>query len=281
MCPMRIDLHTHSSCSDGTQSPAELMRAARDAALDVVGLVDHDTVSGWDEAAQAARDLGISLVRGMEVTARYAGRSVHILGYLFNPDDDGIQTHMATLQSARQERARLITERLSADFPITYGDVLAQAQGAESVGRPHIADALVAAGVIAERGEAFDSLLHTSSPYYVPQHTILARDAVRMINRAGGKAVWAHPYAAKRGALPPLEAFDELQDAGLFGVEVDHRDNPEQTRPALTAIVEERGFARFGSSDYHGTGKPNTLGENLTSPEVFTALTKGTFLEVC
>lgn len=278
---MRIDLHTHSACSDGTQSPAELMRAARDAGLDVVGLVDHDTVSGWSEAAQAAHDVGITLVRGMEVTARYSEQSVHILGYLFNPEDERIQAHMAALQSSRVDRARLITERLSADYPITYDDVRAQASDANSIGRPHIADALVAAGVVANRSEAFESILHPSSPYYVPQRAICATDAVRMINEAGGKAVWAHPYAVKRGSIPPLEAFDELKAAGLFGVEVDHRDNPEQTRPALTAIVEERGFARFGSSDYHGTGKPNILGENLTSPEVFHALTQGTFLEVC
>lgn len=277
---MRIDLHTHSNCSDGTDTPAELICAAREAGLDVVGLVDHDTVTGWGEATAAVKGSGLSLVRGMEVTAKAGDVSVHILAYLFDPENDWVVGHMEALQKSRAGRAREMVERLATDFDVTWEDVLEASASSTTIGRPHIADALVARGIVADRTEAFDRLIHPGTPYYVKQYAPQAVDVVRGIAGAGGKTVWAHPWAAKRGRVAPIETFGELAAAGLFGVEVDHRDNPVQTRGDLADIVEELGLARFGSSDYHGTGKPNSLGEYTTSPEVFECLIQGTYAEV-
>lgn len=277
---MMIDLHTHTTCSDGTDSPTELMKKACEVGIDVIGLTDHDTVSGWEEASIAARANSIRLVRGIEITATCHGVRVHILGYLFNSEDNKVQDHIRSVRESREGRARAITERLAADFPVTFEDVMRQAAPGATLGRPHIADALVEKGILANRSEAFEQLLATSSPYYVEQYAPDARAVVEFIHAAGGKTVWAHPKAMKRGTVAPDRAYRELAEAGLFGIEVDHRDNPADTRQFLTDIVNVYGLARFGSSDYHGRGKPNKLGENTTSPDAYRALIDGTFAEV-
>ncbi|MFY9262067.1 MAG: PHP domain-containing protein [Actinomycetaceae bacterium] len=277
---MLIDLHTHTTFSDGTDTPAELVAKAKLAGLDVLGIADHDTLAGWEEAAVAARATGISLVRGMELTAWYTGISVHILAYLFNPDDEWIEDHCARMQSSRRTRAQQIVQRLAVDYPIGWDDVQAQVTVGATVGRPHIADALVARGVVADRSAAFDELLHTSSPYYVKQYAPDAVDVVRAVAKAGGKTVWAHPRAAKRGKVAPLSGIGVLADAGLFGVEVDHRDNPVAERDELARIVAAHGLARFGGSDYHGSGKPNRLAEHTLSEKAYRRLIDGTFLPV-
>ncbi|WP_455952105.1 PHP domain-containing protein [Arcanobacterium haemolyticum] len=277
---MMIDLHTHTTCSDGTDSPTEIMKKACEVGIDVIGLTDHDTVSGWEEASIAARANSIRLVRGMEITATCHGVRVHILGYLFNSEDNKVQDHIRSVRESREGRARAITERLAADFPVTFEDVMRQAAPGATLGRPHIADALVEKGILANRSEAFEQVLATSSPYYVEQYAPDARAVVEFIHAAGGKTVWAHPKAMKRGTVAPDRAYRELAEAGLFGIEVDHRDNPADTRQFLTDIVNAYGLARFGSSDYHGRGKPNKLGENTTSPDAYRALIDGTFAEV-
>ncbi len=277
---MKIDLHAHSTASDGTDSPSQLALQACAAGLAVVGITDHDTVDGWNSAAAAATETGVRLVRGMELTATCHGARVHILGYLFDPENEAVRNHIYTVQASRENRAREITERLAVDFPITFDDVLAQAAPDAVLGRPHIADALVKLGIIANRSEAFEQILSSSSPYYVSQYAPEAVDVVQFIQQAGGKTVWAHPWARARGKVAPDSAFAELAEAGLFGVEVDHRDNPAVTRPALADIVKGCGLARFGSSDYHGTGKPNKLGENTTFEDAYYQLIDGTFAEV-
>ncbi len=276
---MRIDLHTHSLCSDGTDSPSELMELASAAGLDAVGLVDHDTVAGWTEA-EAAAQRGVKLVRGMEVTAQYEGISVHILAYLFNPEHPQVIEHISSVRTSRKTRAQEIVDRIAADYPLTWNDVVEAAAPGATIGRPHIADALVNHGIVTHRSAAFDSILSSSSKYYVQQYAPDAIDVVKFIDDAGGKSVFAHPWALQRGRIVPDRAFGELAAAGLFGVEVDHRDNPRDTREKLAAIVDSCGLARFGSSDFHGTGKPNALGENTTSAEVYSALITGTYLEV-
>lgn len=277
-----IDLHTHSSCSDGTQTPTELMASAREAGLSCVGLTDHDTVAGWEEAARAVSDTGVSLVRGMEVTSHYndAGAcvSVHMLAYLFDPTAPALAAHRERLQASRADRARQIVERLSQDFPLSWDDVVA-GEGAV-VGRPHIADALIAAGVVSSREEAFADLLHPRGKYYVPNYSPDVFDVISWINDAGGRAVFAHPMAAKRGKTVPLAALDAMAEAGLFGVEVNHRDNPPHLREALASRARVLELFQFGSSDYHGAGKPNRLGENTTDSDTLAALEQGAFLEV-
>ncbi|MFC5370386.1 PHP domain-containing protein [Arcanobacterium bovis] len=277
---MRIDLHTHTKFSDGTDSPHELMLKAAQAQLDVVGIADHDTIMGWDEAAKSVNKTGVSLVRGMEISSSYDGHDVHVLGVLFNPADPKIQLHINTMKGSRQRRAQLIVERLSVDFPISWHNVLEAAGNSTSIGRPHIADALVAQGVVKDRNEAFAQILHTSSPYYVPQIAPTTVEAIAMINNAGGKAILAHPKAVKRGFSLSDAAIEEFAQAGLFGIEIDHRDNPPAQRPELIELAKRLGLARFGASDYHGAGKPNTLGEGLTAAAVFAAAIEGTYLEV-
>jgi 3',5'-nucleoside bisphosphate phosphatase len=277
---VRIDLHTHSSASDGTDAPADVVRAARDAGLDVVALTDHDTTAGWDEAALAARDLGVALVRGTEVSARSQGISIHLLSYLQDPAHPALVTELEKTRDARLHRAEAITELLARDYPVSWADVQAQAAGAVVVGRPHIADALVARGVVPDRDAAFAHLLRSDGPYHVPHYAPAAPDAVRAIRAAGGVPVFAHPGADARGRIVPDRVFDELAGAGLAGLEVFHRDHSPAQRERLLAIAERLGLLVTGSSDYHGDGKLNRLGENLTDPAVLAAIEEQGTVEV-
>ena len=269
---MRIDLHTHSTASDGTQSPAEVVAAARDAGLDVVALTDHDTTSGWDEATQAALDLGVGLVRGTEVSARSSGTSIHLLSYLQDPEHPALAQELARVRDARVSRARQMVERIGRDLPVTWDDVLEQAAGEVVVGRPHIADALVARGLVADRDEAFARLLHADGRYHVPHYAPDGVAAVRAIRSAGGVPVFAHPGADARGHVVPDRVFDELAAAGLAGIEVHHRDHRPEQVARLSAIARRLGLLVTGSSDYHGAGKVNRLGENLTDPAALAAI---------
>ncbi|WP_456824873.1 PHP domain-containing protein [Cellulomonas sp. P5_E12] len=265
---MRIDLHTHSTASDGTEAPAQVVAAAAAAGLDVVALTDHDTTAGWADAAAAATQHGIALVRGTEVSARADGISIHLLCYLQDPTHPALTDELDRTRDARLNRARRIVELLAVDVPITWDDVLAQSRDAVVVGRPHIADALVARGVVPDRDTAFAYLLASSGPYHVPHYAPDGPDAVRAIRAAGGVPVFAHPGADARGHIVPDRVFDRLAAAGLAGIEVQHRDHSPAQRARLTAIAERLGLLVTGSSDYHGDGKANRLGENLTAPEV-------------
>jgi predicted metal-dependent phosphoesterase TrpH len=275
-----IDLHTHSSASDGTEAPAELVQAAADAGLDVVALTDHDTTAGWGEATRAARRAGITLVRGTEVSARSRNVSVHLLAYLQDPAYPPLVDELAKIVDSRVHRAQRIVEALAHDVPITWRQVLDQAGEGSVVGRPHIADALVAGGVVADRDSAFATLLDSRGPYYVPYYAPDAAAAVALIRAAGGVPVFAHPGADGRGRIVADEVFDELAEAGLAGLEVFHRDHDEAQRARLSAIAARLGLLVTGSSDYHGAGKLNRLGENLTSPDVLAAIEQEGTLEV-
>lgn len=262
---VRVDLHTHSRVSDGTDAPAELVAAAAAAGLDVVALTDHDTTLGWDEAAAGATEHGVALVRGVEVSCRAEGVSVHLLSYLHDPEAPGLRQEIARTRRSRDGRARAIVERLAEDLDLTWDDVLEQTAPGATVGRPHVADALVARGYVADRAAAFATYLATTSPYYVPHHAPSAVDAVRLVREAGGVPVVAHVGAARRGWTISEDAVRALADAGLAGIEVDHPDHDAATRERLAALAGELGLLVTGSSDYHGAGKPNRLGECTTS----------------
>ncbi len=277
---MRIDLHTHSVASDGTERPAEVIASAVAAGLDVVALTDHDSTRGWDEAAQAAAALGIALVRGAELSCRLHGRSVHLLAYLHDPQTPELLAEAEQVRTARVDRARRIVGLLARDMPLTWDDVLAQTGDEATVGRPHIADALVARGHVPDRSAAFDELLATGSPYWVPHYAPDAAQAIRLVLAAGGVPVLAHPGAVLRDAPVSDAEIDALVDAGLAGLEVDHRDNDEAQRARLRAAARRHHLLETGSSDYHGTGKPNRLGENLTSAEVLAEIASRGRLEV-
>lgn len=266
---MRIDLHTHSWVSDGTQSPAELVASAAAEGVDVVALTDHDQMSGWDEARAAAERAGIGWVGGMELTCRVPGSgiSVHMLCYLPDPDAPVLIQRLAELRASRDDRARLMADRLAEDFPITWADVQAQTQAGTTVGRPHLADALVAAGVVPDRSAAFAQMLSPRHRYYVGHTALDPVEGVRVIHEAGGVAVMAHPAAATRGRVIDQAQMLAVVDAGLDGVEVYHRDNAESGRAELLRLARERDLIVTGSSDYHGAGKPNRIGENTTAPD--------------
>lgn len=266
---MRIDLHTHSNVSDGTQTPAALADAAAEAGLDVFALTDHDTAAGWAEASARAEQLGLDFVSGMEVSCCSAeGIAVHVLAYYPDPTSPGLTAEIEKARAARLTRAQRMVERLAEDFPIDWEQVQRFVGPGATVGRPHIADALVAAGVVENRSEAFASILTGRSKYYVPHYAPAPEQAVRLIRVAGGVPVFAHPLAAVRGRVVGWETFDAMVEAGLAGLEVYHRDNDDAARAALLDYAARHGLLVTGSSDYHGAGKPNMLGENTTAPEV-------------
>ncbi|MDR2453220.1 MAG: phosphatase, partial [Bifidobacteriaceae bacterium] len=230
------------------------------------------STAGWDEAAGAAERWGIGLVRGMELSTRHQGVTVHMLSYLHDRSHAGLAQLLERVRQARRERAQAMVERLGADYPITWERVAQRAPGATPVGRPHIADELVALGVAPNRGAAFERLLHPGGPYYVRYWSAEAVDAVRLIRQAGGVPVFAHPGSTARQRIVGDQAIAQLAGAGLAGLEVRHRDNPPEQRARLGRLAAELGLLVTGSSDYHGAGKPNALGENLTDAPTLAAI---------
>ena len=265
---MRIDLHTHSNASDGKQSPADVIRSAAEAGLDVVALTDHDTTAGWDEAAVAAQHHRIALVRGIEISCQHEGISIHLLGYLQDPAAPGLIEELTRSRESRETRAQRIVGRLSQDLPLSWDDVLEQIEPGATVGRPHIADAMMAKGIVVTREAAFAGYLNDGSPYYASHYAPDPVLAVRLVGQAGGVAVMAHPFAGGRGPVVDDSVIEAMAAAGMAGLEVHHRDHdPEQVRHGLD-LAASLGLFVTGSSDYHGAGKPNLLGENTTDPVV-------------
>lgn len=267
-----IDLHTHSRVSDGTETPGELIRAAHAAGLGTVALTDHDSTTGWSEASAAAREVAITLIPGMEFSTRQGYASVHLLAYLFDPTDAGIIGETARIREARHTRAEAMVARIGADYALTWDDVLAQTTPGTTIGRPHIADALVARGVVPTRSDAFEGILHWRAGYYQPHYAPDPLHAVQLVRAAGGVPVLAHPATRGVGDLMDEARLAELVEAGLFGLELDHRENKPEAKARLAVLAARHGLFVTGSSDYHGAGKPNRLGENTTAPEVLDAI---------
>lgn len=267
-------MHTHSSRSDGTETPAVVVERAASGGLDVIGLTDHDVTSGWAEADRVGREVGVSVVPGIEVSCSQHGISVHMLGYLFDPTDAELLADLTRSRESRVRRIRQMAELLQADgYPVSFQAVLDQAQQDATLGRPHLADALVAAGVYPDRSAAFATVLSRDGGYYVSHYAPTPLSMVRLIKAAGGVTVMAHPFAQERGRIVGDEDIEELAEAGLSGIEVDHRDHTPRARRHAADLADRLGLLPTGSSDYHGeTGKPNRLGENTTSPEVFAEL---------
>ena len=262
-----IDLHTHTTASDGTDSPFALVNKALSAGITVLGLTDHDTTSGWAEAISAARK-PISLVLGAEIsTLTEDGISVHMLGLLFDGENSEIQAMLSDARDTRIPRMKKMVELLRSDgFAISMEDVIAATPEGATLGRPHLADALVKNGVVKSRDEAFAELLTNDSKYYVTHATPTPEVAIRTIVAAGGVAVIAHPMASRRGDVISTSIFSDLVAAGLHGIEIDHRDHTASERTELRQVAAELNLVITGASDYHGQGKLNSLGENLTDP---------------
>lgn len=270
---MKIDLHTHSNASDGTDSPSELITNAIDAGINVLALTDHDTVAGWGEAEAALishpEGAKLKLVLGSEISCQDRdGTSVHILGLLFDPNFEPLRQEMEKTRENRLTRMERIVARLNeAGIEITMAEVYAQKRDDATLGRPHLADALVARGHISNRDEAFTTYLHNGSKFYINHYSPSPMEAIRLIKAAGGVSIIAHPLASRSGRKVEPEIFAELIAAGLDGIEVHHRDNAEEEKSQLIEIAREHNLVVTGSSDYHGTGKMNRLAEFTTSLE--------------
>ena len=267
---MRIDLHTHSNRSDGTDPVPVLMTHAQQAGLDVIALTDHDTADGWVEARQAAEELGIGFVPGLEISCKLTGISVHLLAYLPDPSYPPLAKDLQVIRDGRTERIPTIVARLnSIGVPLTVEEVLAQATGTPSVGRPHVADALVANGTVANRTEAFDLYLADGRAGHVSHYALEPGHAIDLVREAGGVPVIAHPWGRSSYKVMTEENLAKLvDDHGLAGIEVDHQDHSPGSRTALRAIARNLGIFYTGSSDHHGAGKiDHELGVNSTEPE--------------
>jgi predicted metal-dependent phosphoesterase TrpH len=266
------DLHLHSNHSDGTESPAEVVAQAHAAGVRTMALTDHDRSTGWGEAGDAAVALGMTFIPGMELSAKHEWRSVHVLGYLFDPEDDALRAETDRIRGDRIGRAERIVRNIGRDYDLQWDDVVAQTTLDATVGRPHIADALVARGIVRDRTEAFDGILHPREGYYEPHYAPDPLTAVRLITEAGGVAIIAHPVTAGRDRMMPVPFIEKLIAAGLGGFEIDHRENTEAGKRMLHEIAAKHDLIVTGSSDYHGTGKPNRPGENTTSDEMVARL---------
>lgn len=263
-----IDLHTHTTFSDGTDTPTELVNKALASGISVLAITDHDSISGWKEATAALRP-GLSLVPGAEISCQTAdGVSVHVLGLLFDPNHLELMNTLEKTRDNRIGRMEKIIERINeAGIDISMADVLEQLSEGATLGRPHLADALVKKGVVGSRDEAFTNMLHNNSKYYVSHYSPSPELAISLIKQAGGVAVIAHPMASHRGRTISKETFGSIIEAGLDGIEVDHRDHTPDEKIALINLAKSFNLVMTGSSDYHGNGKLNVLGEYTTNPE--------------
>lgn len=264
---MRADLHCHSSVSDGTRPPADVIGRAAAAGLDAVALTDHDTVAGIAEAASALPP-GLALIGGMELSCRRDGHSVHLLGYLFDPEHDELAAECRKIRASRVERARAMVARLAdLGVPVTWDQVLAIA-GDGVIGRPHIARAMIEAGVVSSVDEAFTpEWIGPGGRAHVRRYALDPARAIALIHAAGGVTVLAHPLAVTRGWIAPAELIAELARAGLDGVEVAHPDHDSAQRDQLRAVARRLGLAATGGSDDHGQLTGDRIGCEATGQE--------------
>lgn len=272
---MRIDLHTHSAVSDGTETPAQLVRSAAEAGLDVVALTDHDTFAGLGEAVSEGERVGVEVVRGMELSCSRTHQSVHLLAYGADPQSPGLAGELERVRDGRVGRLTPVLDKLrNLGLPLTEADVMAQVGDSPSIGRPHIADAMIAAGYIRDRTEAFDRYLYDGGPAHVRRYAIEVGHGIDLVHGAGGVAVIAHPWGRGRERLLPPEYLAELvAEHDLDGIEVDHQDHDLDARRRLRDLADRLGVLGTGSSDYHGAGKvDHELGCNTTDPATFAEL---------
>lgn len=266
---MRIDLHTHSRVSDGTQTPTELVHAAVAAGLDVLAITDHDTAQSWPEAARAAGEVGLTLVRGMEITTLHDGYAVHLLAYLPDPTYPPLRAMLERILEGRSARVPAMIAKLRAlGIDIDVADVQRVSPATTATGRPHVADALVDLGAVGDRTQAFRRYLNAGRPAHVERYAAPLTEALRVVGGAGGVSVVAHPWGRHGHDRPDAETISALVDLGLAGIEVDHQDHDDVARTRLRGIATDLGLVVTGSSDHHGTGKiDHELGCQTTAPE--------------
>ena len=275
---MKIDLHAHSSWSDGSETVENVFRDAKKQGVDVLALTDHDTTRGWAEAREIAAELGIGFVPGIEITTRAhpAGEKsfgVHLLAYLPDPNNEALSSALENTLRLREERLAQMFELIRAEYDLDWQDVLDQLRNGATHGRPSIAAAMVSKGHFASTADVFDNLWGPGSAFYIPNKDVVDTiDAIRLVVTAGGVPIIAHPMSRGKGPevgeAMPVAHFEEMIAAGLAGFEVDHRDVPPHAQKWLLEMASKHDLIVTGSSDYHGNRKPNLLGENTTSPEM-------------
>ena len=243
---MRIDLHTHTTASDGLLSPEALVQLARDAGVNVLGVADHDTTAGVDPAIAAGRRLGVEVIPAVEINTDVEDAEVHVLGYYVGHAQDWFQEFLGSLRDGRENRAERMVGKLNAlGIPIEYARVRALAEGA--VGRPHVARALIEAGAVRSTEEAFQKYLGRAGPAYVERMKVTPEDAVRVIRRAGGIAVLAHPgWGVRDELIPPLV------DAGLEGLEAYYPDHTPAMTDRFLELAARYHLLVTGGTDFHG-----------------------------
>jgi 3',5'-nucleoside bisphosphate phosphatase len=266
------DLHSHSNRSDGTLTPAEEMRLAAERGLAGVALTDHDTFEGLEEAMAAADELGLDFVPGIEFSAEYDAASLHILGYWVDPADPAIDVELLRLTATRFRRGEMIVEKLhELGFHISLERVLELA-GGEAIARPHIAEAMVEAGIVSDEKEAFDRYISDDGLAYVPKHALHPMEALRLIGEAGGVCVLAHPGMWRGSDNVPDDLIEQMATNGMVGLEVRHPDHDERMRAKYAAIAERLHLVPTASSDCHGERYGFRMGEERTDAETFAEL---------
>ncbi len=269
----RIDLHTHTNRSDGTFTPPELVRLASRRGLEVVAITDHDTADGLEEAIGAGRELGVEVVPGVELSAEHRGMSVHVLCYWMDREDEGLKAELVRLRSERFLRGEVMVEKLrSLGYPITF-DRVREIAGSGNIVRPHVAQALVEAGVVADEEAAFDRLIGDDGPAYVPKHALAPLEALELVRRARGVCVLAHPGMWSAEAPVPEDLIEAMAEAGMAGLEADHSDHTPEQREHYRDLAKRLELIVTGGSDCHGTRyDPVRLGSVTTDPDQFRAL---------
>jgi 3',5'-nucleoside bisphosphate phosphatase len=270
---VQIDLHTHSTASDGTKTPRQVVQLAAAAGLDVLALTDHDSAAGWAEAS-AAIEAGVTLVPGIEISSKYDGAGVHLLAYLPDPTYQPLADELTLILAGRTGRLAGIIGRLrAAGVDISEAEVIQQVGASPAIGRPHVADVLVRKGFAHSRSEAFEHWLGAGRVGHVVRYATPTADMVRLITEAGGAAVVAHPWGRASRRVLDRRTIAALKDVGLVGLEVDHQDHTPEDRTRLRVIANELGLVVTGSSDFHGEGKvDHELGCNTTTQAEFERL---------
>jgi 3',5'-nucleoside bisphosphate phosphatase len=262
------DLHTHSTFSDGTESPAHNVGLARERGLAGIGVTDHDTFAGLGEAQAAADEEGIDLVPGIEFSAEYDGASLHVLGYWVDPSHEELRAELRRLTDTRFRRGEMMVEKLQeAGYDISF-EAVRRIAGDDLIARPHVAQAMVEAGIVETEKEAFDRYIADGGVAYVPKHALHPVDALRLIGDAGGSCVLAHPAMWKGNGSVPDELIEQMAEGGMAGLEVDHPDHDPPTRAHYRDLAARLQLVPTGSSDCHGSRYGFRLGCETTPTEL-------------
>jgi predicted metal-dependent phosphoesterase TrpH len=263
-----FDLHTHSIFSDGTETPARNVAMARERGLAGIGVTDHDTFAGLEEAQAAGAEQGVAIVPGIEFSAEYDGASLHVLGYWVDPSHEELRAELRRLTDTRFRRGEMMVEKLqAAGYDISFDDVRRIA-GDDLIARPHVAQAMVEAGIVQTEKEAFDRYIADGGIAYVPKHALHPVDALRLIGDAGGACVLAHPAMWKGSRAVPDELIAEMATQGMAGLEVDHPDHDAASRALYREMAERLDLVPTGASDCHGARYDYRLGCESTPPEL-------------